>query len=672
MRPVDWRLLAVLALSKSHSASFRDLLERLWPDRQYHKLLDDDADDLDVEHLASRERIIQPGLNDLYNSASRLRNFLRAAAGMTEDDPDPLPRKMNDAFAAGGYRLVLPGTITVDAVDFVSLVKEGTDEARLAAIRLVQGRVLDLDDHPAPQYLRNELTKTVKNVARMLLPAASEALLERIAREVVLEGDMLTLEGHRLGLYHGHRVGPDTHPADHLLPHRIESSSLSDVAQTTFRDLVRNWAGGAAVTTPADNVVIASLPSQWGDAVPIRLTFLLFTSDTAPTIEADRDGARCRRHVLSARELRELTEYVTATPAPHAYFVLAVPRTVTATETQLLDGGITERFTFYATDAAQALQRASEDNALEFPEQNTMNLAVFSLLWASRWVQNFFDPLHELPVIRNKLLSGHINLVFNKQPPLEEIKRRGWGPLVDDLPRMRGEFDKELFNKVSFRLGMGSAMQLINKQMIDAGRSLTDVRTYCPEALFGTAALWLFSRFYHQFMGTTRDFQRARTGFVNQRLLPILTDPTSLPRMFAATLWHVVLTYRVLEAEVRIVAKPPEGGEADHGYYGGGIGKFQWIALTENGPSWVREQESRAIQREHRVFIHDATNETIVGPETSAEGFAAISGITPTDQLNLGRLKPKWLFPLENQFIEHPTSLWSPRIVSASNQGIRF
>jgi hypothetical protein len=140
LRPTDWRLLAILALDKTHSVVFRDLLEFLWPDKHYHNLIDDDADDLEVEHLTKREQIIQSGLNDLYNSASRLRSFLRVAADLSDSDPDPLRVKINDGLASGGYRLVLPEAITIDAVDFVSLLKQGTDEARLAALRLVEGR----------------------------------------------------------------------------------------------------------------------------------------------------------------------------------------------------------------------------------------------------------------------------------------------------------------------------------------------------------------------------------------------------------------------------------------------------------------------------------------------------------------------------------------------------
>jgi hypothetical protein len=687
LRTTDLRLLALLALSPHRSVLQRDLIHALWPQLRFRELLEDE-EALDVEQAAVRQKRIEGGIDDLRNSASRLRKFLRLAAGDFEHDPVKLKRSDEGAPASGAYALALHAHVTVDAAELTALLSEGDNKARVAALHLFRGGVLHPDNHSSVAGLRSKLITRVKNAARQLLPAAHDKVLDQVAREIVLEGETATLDA-RYNSSKGLAAVADAASVaqlqDQLLP-VLESSVLTGVAVSTLKELVFSWTGDLGVTTPSDNVVTATLPAQWGEVPPMRVHFFVFASEGAPDLVTDPvDGIRCLRHRISRREFHQLVEYCQIKPAPRAYCVLATPVPAALTigsllggqpsaATNLIDRPPVERFRFYIVDVVQFVARfieleAYDEGELLFPAQNVLNLALFSLLWASRWVEEFFRPLTETHVVKNLVLSEQIGLVFNRTPPLDHIKERGWGPLVKDLPRMRGEFDRDLFQQVSFRLGMGSAMQLINKQMIDASGSLTEVRTYCPEALYGTVNLWLFSRSYHQFMTVTTGFARDRPGFVNQRLLPTHGELAGAPRMLTASLWHVLLYYRMLEAQVRIVHEPPDAGAEDHGYYGGGIGEFQWIRLTPDTGDWVLHQEKKTVQRDHRMFLHDAANNTLVGPDISIEGFAGICALTQHDQLALERTSPSLLFPPENDFIEHPHLLWSERAGAARMQG---
>lgn len=245
----------------------------------------------------------------------------------------------------------------------------------------------------------------------------------------------------------------------------------------------------------------------------MRVYFIVLACTKPPTPEPDPvTGGPCIAYDLTPREDDEFRDFIST--QPRAYFVLGVPELTVSTAAQMLDRAPVERFRWLAIDAVQYYEAQDASTHLRFPTQNVFNLAMFSLTWAARWVEEFFSPLNASPVVAHSLLANQRALVFNERPDLKAIREAGWDLLVRDLPSVRGDLDDDLFRKVNFRLGLGSAMQLINDQLRTS--SLDQVRTYCPEALFGTVNLWLFSRTYHDFMTTTRDIAHAHTDF-NQR-----------------------------------------------------------------------------------------------------------------------------------------------------------
>lgn len=668
MRDDDWALLALLSLSPGSRKAQRDLLVSLWPRRRFDKLLrgddpDDHARDLTIDNGGGLEEI-ERGLQQLRNSATRLRHFLNSLGA--PGDPVPADRSMPNEPASGSYRLELPSWLRIDAVDFVQLLskRDRSDDDRLAAIRLVRGPVLQGLGHDGLKWPRSQVSRRVELALRMLLPDQD---CIRLTREIVKYGafERLEIQLRRVNvLLPGDSptgASTDLHHDD--LPF-IDGSRVSVVAQATLRDLLIAWTASAAVRTPVENVIATTLPAQWGDVDSMRLDFLIFACDREPEPERDPVGGwPCLRYRLSDREIDDLREYVET--EPRAYAILAVPRHPNESAAQLMDRAPHDRFQFFALDVVQYYRTRSEDDLL-FPTANRLNLALFSLVWAARWVEDFFSPLAADPV--RKLLDENIALVFNREPHLPTIMERGWDPLVRELPGARGYLDPEQYRRVAFRLGMGSAMQLINGQMLGSSR-LTSVRTYCPEALYGTANLWLFSRTYHQFMGTTAQIQHGRRNFYNQRLLPVARDLAEGSRLYATSLWHVVLFYRMLRAEVRIVQKPAVLGAQDHGYYGGGIGQFQWIELDDDGGAWVEDQHDPSVQAEHLAFLNDNQDNVMVGPEMSEVDFAALCRM-PLEQLRLATDRPKLLFPPEDEFIEHPSALWSRLVAPVRLRGI--
>lgn len=674
LRDDDWVLFAALALQHNKYVAHGELLQIVWPEKHYDKLLaGEDPEDHAAELTAERQlEVISDGLEQLRNCASRLRNYLQAA-GASKDCVSVRRAKPKQP-TSGAYRLKLQDVIEVDLVRFAILLGTGEDESRLEALRRVDGKLLE--DSPsslAVRRLRNRLRARVTTVIETLLPGVPTPKVASYVEDVVIHGDCGRVEDHLTRLRQ--RGGSALTSAESVddLPLGLESNAISEIAQTTFRDLVTAWinsptesAGPATVEIPVSHVVATTLPAEWGDIDSIRLNFLVFAADLDPS-EADTEtGEMCFRYRLTDREVKTLREYVETDP--RAYFVLAVPKEEGRTTAQLLDLEPASRFDFYAVDLVQYYRTHTEDDLL-IPKQNRLNLALFSLIWAARWVEDFFDPLTR-PTVRDRL-GPTIDLVFNVNPDLSAIRVQGWDALVKTVPDARGYIDPELHRHVDFRMGMGAAMQLINDQMISAAarNRLTAVRTYCPEALFGTANLWLFSRTYHQFMDTTAGFQSGRPEFDNQRLLPAAQDLQAGSRLYAATLWHVVMLYRVRRARVSIVAMPGEAGLQDHGFYAGGIGDFMWIALDESTGGWVKDQARASGQRDNEEFINAAERDVLAGPELSDKDYCEQCGVS-IDELTLAPTPPSLLFPPDDAFLQTPIQLWSSPARNARAKGL--
>ncbi len=677
LRDDDWVLFSALSLNHKKFVPCGELLQTLWPERVYDKLLKgEDPDDHAVELPAEiRAAAIEDGLKVLRNCVSRLRLFLEAAGA--PEHPITARRADKSEPASGAYRLDLEGGPQVDVAQFTKLLLDGANESRLEALDLISGQLLDdCSWSPGLRIVRTTLRARVKRVVEELLPGVHSDKVATYVEDVVIHGDCSRVRAH---LERFHKPVPSAFVAPGLvdeLPLALESTTMSEMAQTTFRDLVTAWinsptdtTGPGSVDIPVSHVVATTLPAQWGDVDSIRLNFLVFAAASSNPETDLETGELCFRYRLSDREAKTLREYVDT--SPRAYFVLAVPKQPRARTADLLYLGPSDRFRFYAVDLVQYYRAHTQDD-LFVPVQNRVNLALFSLIWAARWVEHFFAPL-SLPSVRERrALQETIDLVFNAKPDLNAIRLRGWDALVKNVPDAKGYLDPEDHRRVEFRLGMGAAMQLINDQMISSVTEghLFSVRTYCPEALFGTANLWLFSRTYHQFMDTTADFQRGRpeVEFDNQRLLPAAQDLTEGSRLYAATLWHTMMLYRLRRARVSIVAMPAESGHEDHGFYGGGIGDFMWIALDERTGGWVKDQAKASVQSDHEEFINENERNVLAGAELSDKDYAGQSGMS-LDDLTLDGKAPSLLFPRDDAFLETPLQLWSRPALAARAKG---
>jgi hypothetical protein len=667
----EWVFLAALALAKTGAVPKARLLDILFKELRIEQHLVDNPDDL--EWAAARAETIDAAVKQLRVCASRVRKLLEAL-GAT--NPVRISRSAADRPVSGSYKLVLPEHVVIDAVQFRELMWNGGVAERVQALHLVRGKVLDGLGHAGRVALTSQVRSRVRACVDELCARHPAAIRDRATRHIVNDGDHRLLDRLRANDKIVLPGNPDEIPPEHDdgydLP-RLESGCLSQVARSTLCDLLCAWAGSKSITTPAPQVVRATLPAQWGDVDSIELDFFIFAQDSPLEARSDpRSGSTSRRRQLVGHEDDDMREYLSGSSVDggrrRAYAVLALPKVLGVGEAQLIDIRPPDRFDLYVVDLDHDFGRRT-GGWIDFPDQNKLNLALFSLIWSARWVEDFFSPLMATPVLQHAGLRSRVELVFSERPNLAKITDYGWRMLENDLPRARGHLDDELFRRFSFRFGMGCAMQLINGQMIEAterGR-LTAVRTYCPEALYGTANLWLFSRIYRQFMDTTHRFQDASPQFRNQRLLPV-ADTLASSRLYAAALWHVLLSYRMLKAEVALVEKAPVAGSEDHGYYEGGIGQFQWISLSDDGGDWVRDQADRTVQADHLDFLCQAQRQALVGGEMSQSDFAALC-LMDADQLQLGLRPPVWLFPSDNHYLRCPRELWGPTSLGARQLG---
>jgi hypothetical protein len=144
---------------------------------------------------------------------------------------------------------------------------------------------------------------------------------------------------------------------------------------------------------------------------------------------------------------------------------------------------------------------------------------------------------------------------------------------------------------------------------------------------------------------------------VNQRLLPIKgDDPALSSRLHRAALWHVLVLYRICGVDIRIIPEPADRPGADRAHYGKSIGNYQWASLDANSADWVIDQGEPAAQDEHRQFFEDHAEEALVMRQMGETGFEFLAQLVP-QSLKLDPVKPQWLLPAEDAFIEHPW-LW--------------
>ncbi|NUW37164.1 hypothetical protein HTZ77_38040 [Nonomuraea sp. SMC257] len=320
-----------------------------------------------------------------------------------------------------------------------------------------------------------------------------------------------------------------------------------------------------------------------------------------------------------------------------------------------------DRFAWYGLNLAEYFRRTEwqrHGGTLYIPLQNSLNLATFSLLWSALWVSKFFGRLSSPEVLGAPKLREVIPRVFDRRESLRLSPTGSWDFLLTELPRFQPELDPPVFRDVNFRLGLAGALSIIRKRMYEAAGCLDVVRNYCPESLYGTANLWLFSTAYHHFMSATGEIGAGRHDFVSQRLLPLPEyEISDTSRMLLSILWHVVLRYRALGTEVQLVAKPSKGAGEDYSYYGGGIGYFPWITLADDQVQWMVEMGATRNMADNLDFLNEqAQNRQLGSAQTVADAARLFQ--MPKSELELPDECPHLFFPQENMFLRYPTELF--------------
>lgn len=446
---------------------------------------------------------------------------------------------------------------------------------------------------------------------------------------------------------------------------------LGQIGERTFGDQLLFWTAGTHAPAPSSLVPDSQkvdwqmiVPSLWYDVE--QIPFRWQVKATAHPRVVTHGGVPCFRIRLEARDVAALRE--SARYSPTLLLAYGVVRYPVSRPEDLLSLPPLERFDWYAIDLEHYFRSDEGASDVYVPIANRLNLATFSLLWAGHWVARFFAPLYDEQLTASSTLGRYRDaILLEDQRILNRIRSLGWDFHTTELPRHEADFDPEFFRRVNFRLGLGAAFTFIRDELRQNAGRLTQIRTYCPEALFGTANLWLFAAVYHRFMEASRAVATGSRDFVNQRLLPIDVDLEELPPMVLANLWHVVLLYRVLGADVRIVRIDPGVAGEDHSYYGGGIGYFPWVSLSSDQTRWEVMAERRGSIAEHIDFLVSALDNEVIGPRQGVTDIDAVIG--PGSQLELPAGCPRMLFPAQTVYLEYPLALFDRRRVTAAMLG---
>jgi hypothetical protein len=662
---------ALLVLLTSHKGSHRvrKVIETMWPDEGEWDVhfdrysLEADDESFDPNHALT----IDEAIGNVRAAIGRLRTLVKH---LTSDEPPSdvvrTTRQQTNRPGSGSVTFLAPGGLYVDVHDF----QTQRESDRWRCIEITRGPMLREHSHAFLDDERRRQRETIQDLITALLPASSAGLISQLTYDVYQWGHNARVK--KILRDRARPRSADSYQAPSGLSPRMEADTLTAAATSTLKELLSSWIGDPTVVrAEGDAVVHATCPSLWADVPPIEMKFVVFSADANRRTIASVAGIADECRVINAEEsiIDSLRDYIEDTR--NIYFVLATPRHEKASLAGLYDLPPHERFEWLAVDGAQLLLHdASGAGQLAFPCTNRLNLSQFSLLWSARWVQAFFTPLEDTVVQSVVALQQLADHVFPAVGAGAQPKNLGWQTLTDDLPKFAPQLDPDVFKQVSFRVGLGLAFDLICGQLTAAAGTLDQIRTYCPEALYGTANLWLFSRIYQRFMRQSSLVAADHRQFINQRLLPINAhEMTTAPRVFMSALWHVVISYRVHDADIRLVDSHDKHAGEDHSYYGAGIGYFPWVSMTPDQAHWMVGTEVKGDTAHHLDFLKTFEHNSVVTPQLGENDIAVLFDI-PLNQLLLPAVPPVMLLPPENRYIEYPRSLWAPGSRGARLRGV--
>lgn len=444
------------------------------------------------------------------------------------------------------------------------------------------------------------------------------------------------------------------------------------IAEATLHDLLQIWLANTNSPEPANLRpdsqkidLLVTLPSLWsgqsGTTIPIQVKST--SKSPSPSIVHGMVSP-CLKYRISKKDRDSLKE--AALGHDRFYVALAINRR-DLRPGSLLQLSPESRFEWYIVDFTQQVRLVPEASFIYFPIQNTLNLSQFSLLWSSIWTQKFFSVLTRPELIEVPELQKLIPRIYSTGRHLDGDFYEDWTFLTSFLPQFESRLDKDVYSDLSFKLGLGHALGIISTKIYARSDVIDEINTYCPESLFGTANLWLFARSYRRFMEASGEVVPISHGHTNLRLLPLPGPADQISPLMKACLWHVALLYARLGVEVKLVLPPDADAGKDHSYYGGGIGYFPWISLSDDGMSWMIEENRAVTSGEHLDFLKQhAEGEFMSLSSTSLAASAAQLGLDQED-LRTPLDCPEMLYPAQGPFVQYPFWIYGAGLSKALN-----
>jgi hypothetical protein len=441
-----------------------------------------------------------------------------------------------------------------------------------------------------------------------------------------------------------------------MAPPARESAFLGRIAESTFDDLLRMWVGPdhlgpARIHPDVQKIDIRhALPSISADLGDLVFSWQVKGTATPPTVVSSPVlGCTAYRHHLGGDYMRD---FLAAAAEERAlYLALGVAK---CDPTDLLNHAPIDRFAWFAIDMTQ-YQKALGGQIpgyVDIPVQNRLNLGLFSLMWAARWVDAFFEPLRRdirKPASVTRLLETFdVELGLLRADAIERSRE-----VITGLEELGDVLAVAEHRRYAERLAIAGSLRAISAELL-LSDGADQIRTYSPEALAGTVSLWLFSRVYHEFMRTAKVM-----GGKNERLLPL--DAESLEdtrdKFFVAALLFVREFYRKLGAQVEIVQMLQDGGRQDYADFSGALRAFNWVSVDDGGHIHMNEVRPSATG-EDREVLEAASERTLTAVGISLWDWGGFGGLT-LDDLGLELVPPCLLLPPEDRFLAYPTILWT-------------
>lgn len=449
-----------------------------------------------------------------------------------------------------------------------------------------------------------------------------------------------------------------------------------DFAEKNFNDHINRWVGSKVdfISAPypdLDKVDLKSKLPSYGDTLGMVPRYISLNWQIKHTVTKPRPvkkkianhetfAFRANLDKKTVKGLRERT-WEDNDPLTLAFGVKKeLPSGVS-----LMDVDVYEAFDWYALDLQQYFAYVEED-VIYIPLGNRLNLISFTMLWASHWVKKFYRPLRNEALFEHRSLRDFTERVYRNSKEVaseDEVKY-----LQEELQNKIPGFLKDLSiannerRQIATALGLGVSLEDIC-QKLRISTSLEQLSTYCPESLYGTASLWLFSRSYWTFMSTSSFAVDHQHRQMNQRILPVRHDLNATPRLLWALLYCVVQLYDRLGVNIAIVRPNSEKNiGADISVYGGGIGHLPYISLSDDGLGWTQETISKGDLNSHRDFFAESPFEIILDQNSGIRNIPTLN-LLPSSQLKLIEDVPVLFFASENTFIKHPSKLWENTIL---------